>query len=748
MKKNLFLFLLLIPFYWFADCSLSTSQPNVVQDWEVIDIEWMVQWACSDSINEFKVYYLDWENWSPITTVLAWKNKAKYSVKWDISNISSWSYKVRVLQYWDNQTYVTTDSFLIDKTPPVIRNDVWLLPSWWEVMRWDIVIKWNSDSISDDYKLWDKPVSFYYSFDNESYTPLIEWFENSWIFVAKTSEITSDKVYLKIQVKDSNWNESFKILSKTFSIDNEPPLPAKIKEVDWLSISDNMVFNTTPSVTIWDIDFEDNLRVVVFDKDTEKVFSSSSSLDSEELTVQLSPMSDWDYELWIITIDTAWNSTKSDFYLKFSKDSFPPTAPSVSYAAMVNNNLRVSAWDISEEWWEFILMNWDDKLAEQSVDNKIFNISPLPQWIYNLYLLHKDNAWNISDKSNEKKVVFDTAPPRNVRTSIPWSSIYWDFNLKLSAIDNVWIDKFAILVDWKEVWKTGETSFTLKTKDFSNWSHELKLIAHDFWWNTSESQVYSFKTFNSLIEWHWANSYIKDLFDQWILSWESDSWIIDPERQLNRASALKLITTFFDKDIELSSLSDSYFSDVESWVWYEWVVNSSYKNWIIEWFKEKHKLKEIVNSFEDNEVKNLQFVLKWLSFNLKITWNYDDETVRAVANYQNSKWLQPTWNIWLNTLFYLNNEEIVKNWEVIENDIIYFRPWDMVNRVQALKMILIASWINIPEKSWDWYEKYTSFAKKNWIMTWNDKWDLMLEKWVTVWEMSKMLLKTRDLISD
>lgn len=761
MKKTLLLIsslFLLNTSFAFADCVLSTDTPILTLSAEnEMKIKFKTSWSCADTLNEFKIYYLKDSNYSPISEVIPWENSEYYDIKWDITNVDDWEYKIKIVQDWDQKTSTSSAFFTIDKTKPEIRDDFWISPTWWEILKWNIILKWNKDSVSDSYKLDENPISFYYSFDWAEFTKIVEDIENSWIYVWNSSELNSDKVYLKVLAKDLYWNEDFIVSEESFQIDNKAPAKLNFDKVwDENFSTEQKILNYTPKISVsWFDEADWNVRVVIYDSKTEKIYWSSESQNSDA-EIQLDPIDDWEYEFKILSIDKAWNKTESDDVLKIYRDAFSPKAPTISYSAIINNNLRVSVSDFSEEdkdTWTFILMNWTTQLAEQNSKNNIFELEMLPQWVYNLYVKHRDLAWNLSDSSNVKKVVFDTVWPKEVTFSIPsWVSLYWNIDLNFFAIDNVWVEKVEIYLDWEKIWDAEDLKIILNTKNFSNWKHKIKAIAYDFAWNSTESSEKDFSIFNPLKENHWSNSYVKNLFDKWVLSWEANSWVIDPDTFLNKAKALKIVSEFFSDKIKDLWDKEVLFSDVEKWAWYEQYVQDWYKNKIITWNKKWKNLEKIdenlsrVNSKE--EIENWQLILKSLWYNLQITWIYDDETKRAVANYQNKNWIKASWLPWETTIRFLNFEPNVVNWIYYEDEWLYFNPWNLINRAEVLKMILQAAKVEVEDVDWVWYQKYLDFAKDNWIMSWKANWDFAMWDSVTVWEMAKMILKTKDVLED
>lgn len=751
MKKIIFLALMFSYLQVSAECSLSTMPP-VVSPWDSqISVEWRVKWACWEEPNEFKVYFQKNGNWFPVTTVLAWANQAKYIVDWDISDIEDWDYKVRVLQWWENTVYITSSSFTIDRIAPVIRDDLWILPTGWEIFRWKVILKWNKESIFDLYRLSDNPITIQYSQQWDDFINLAEDIENSWVYVWDTSEINWDNINLKIIAKDTFWNTNFNTLTEWIKIDNISPSSLSIDEINWEAIQNINYVSQTPLLRIWNIDTEDEpVKVLIYDINTEKVYFSENAI-SKNTSVQLNPISDWEYELVAVAIDSAWNKSEVSNSINVIRDWFPPKAPEIKSAILNDWTISVEVWSLDANdklLWELILMNWNSLMRSQKSTNPNFVIEMVSQWLYELSVVHKDVAWNASDRSTIKTIIYDTKAPQYVNISGPLNiALYWNINIKISAIDNVWIKNYDVFIDSESIWISEDWKFIIDTKKFKNWPHRLKAMAFDYSWKFTESKEYDIKIFNSEIENHWANNYIRELFDDWYLSWEANNWRVNPEWTMNRASALKFIMSVFWIEPNNNDLN-SVFSDVDSRSWYWPYVKSAFENGKLTWFQSKHKVSKINSSYDYANVYNLQFALKWLWYNLQATWVYDSKTIAAISNYQRFNWLNVSWSLGLSTVSFLNDEDAVKTWELIIDKFVYFKPWDLINRVQVLKMVLDFSWININEVWWTWYEKYTQFAQKKRIMVWDKSWNLMLEKPVNVWELSKIVLKVKDILNE
>ncbi|MCD5382734.1 S-layer homology domain-containing protein [Candidatus Gracilibacteria bacterium] len=758
MKKLLLIiaFFLINTGFAFANCELTTDAPILTLSGEnEMKIKFKTTGNCADTTNEFKIYYLKDGNYSKISSLMPGENKQFYDVKWDISNIPDGEYKIKVLQDGDVKTSVSTAFFTIDKTKPEIRDDFWVFPTGGEILKGNVVLKWNIDSVSDSYKLDDNPVSIYYSFNGGEFTKIVENIENSGIYVWNTKkegeEINSKNVYLKVVAKDLYGNENFLVSEKSFEIDNNPPKKLNFVKVGDENFSDkNFILNFTPKVKITGFnEIDGEVRVSIFDDKTDKIYGNGSASNGE-LSIQLDPLDDENYDFKILSIDKAGNRSISDETLKITRDSIPPKAPKISYAAIIKNTLRVSVEDFDTESGTFILMNGAKILKKQDTSKNIFNVEMVPQGVYDLYVKQKDLAGNLSDSSNVKKVIYDTVAPLEVNFSIPLVALEGSIPLNFFAVDNVGVEKIEVYVDGEKIGEAKDLKFNLNTENFSNGYHKIYAVAKDFNGNEKKSEEKNFRVFNPLKKNHWANNYIKNLYNKNILKGENNSGIIDPDAFLNRAKALKIISEFFADKIKDIGDKKINFADVSSGVWYEKYVQDGYKNHIISGNKKSGYLQKISENLaktrSKEEIENGQMILKSLGFNLKITGVYDAETRRAIANYQKRNGLKASGLVGVDTIRFLNFEPNVVNGIFYEDDDLYFFPGKMINRAEVLKMILQAAKVKLEDKGGPWYQKYLDFAVKNGIMSGKENGDFALGDPVTVGEMAKMILKTGDVL--
>ena len=179
-----------------------------------------------------------------------------------------------------------------------------------------------------------------------------------------------------------------------------------------------------------------------------------------------------------------------------------------------------------------------------------------------------------------------------------------------------------------------------------------------------------------------------------------------------------------------SDNNNTPFTDISSH-WSKSYIENLYKKWVLA-NKTKYNPDTQLNRIELVKMVTEAFWY-WKNSDLSNIWFNDIDLNSWYPEYLSSaveKWIVnwPTWNT-------------------------SFRPWDSVNRAEAMKMILEASWLNVEVKSWifsdvsnQWFRNYVNFAANKWIVSWY--WDWIFKPWnnVTRWEVAKMLMKTVELV--
>ncbi len=283
---------------------------------------------------------------------------------------------------------------------------------------------------------------------------------------------------------------------------------------------------------------------------------------------------------------------------------------------------------------------------------------------------------------------------------------------------------------------THMTTFVLAT-----WSLPLSSLINE------ESGVYDPNAVFQDISNHWAKNYIETLYDRWVLSDKENYY---PNDNLNRAELIKIVIETFGH-----WTSDDYskinFDDVDNNAWYAPYLAKSVDLWIVDAPNSKLVYKYVKWAWD---YQNAQKALALLWYDVDITWEASEQTTSALISYQKSKGLEnPVWNLWTWTAIWLNSEDILKDAVFkslySKND---FRPWDSVNRAEAMKIILKWAWIEI--QAWNstfsdidsnaWFAKYVNTAAYHWIVSWYWDWKFGPLNSITRWEIAKVAIKALD----
>ena len=133
------------------------------------------------------------------------------------------------------------------------------------------------------------------------------------------------------------------------------------------------------------------------------------------------------------------------------------------------------------------------------------------------------------------------------------------------------------------------------------------------------------------------------------------------------------------------------------------------------------------------------------------------ELVKTVVEAFNLSWLVPVnysdTQKWQWYSLYLSKAVVswIIDWPFKQSK---FRPADSVNRAEAMKIILKASWIKL-EKTNElvfsdvpknvWFARYVNFAYKKWIVSWYWNWNFWPWNSVTRWQVAKMISKVLEI---
>ena len=416
------------------------------------------------------------------------------------------------------------------------------------------------------------------------------------------------------------------------------------------------------------------------------------------------------------------------------------------------NNLR--DWIIKSNYK--IINRWHNHSLKIKRDTKIL-------WENgNLFKWEIDKLSIVSSKILPK-LAFDVSPLRAINiSSKTWDWIYFSIPALLT-MSTKWLSKNVRLSDlyiYSYNEKTKKYDLENNKRDIDSKKQTISVeVSHltsfvlVYWetlrWSATKNKLSDFSDISN----HWSRQYIETLFWMWVLK-NNDNYF--PNRNLTRAELIKIALETFDY-WSGGDLSNIDFWDIRWDEWFSSYLAQAVELGIIDKPRPTSLRISYIKSWYD--ILNVQTILKFLWYNIEITWIEDEKTTLALIKYQKDNWLtNPQWRILKWTIWKLNNEIRVKN--TIDNNGWYiksnFRPWDSVNRAEALKIIIKASWINLSSwserifddvKKQDWYFKYVNTANLNKIVSWYWNWKFGPWDNVTRGQISKIAVKAYEIYS-
>lgn len=267
---------------------------------------------------------------------------------------------------------------------------------------------------------------------------------------------------------------------------------------------------------------------------------------------------------------------------------------------------------------------------------------------------------------------------------------------------------------------------------------------------------------------HWSKPYVEDLYSIEKVLINRNKYL--PDDYLTRTEFLKIALEVFKYKVDLdASLID--YADTYSNEWYWKYLSTWVKEWIIDPPIQKiytlHKVPDNLDIFNDYlnakyalgiksdiseskriECINIQRILEKLGYNIQTTWIYDNQTVKALIEYQKDNKFKSTLGYLGNSsIRYLNTEKVNfgESWTYKSK----FRPSDSIFRGETMKVMLEAMWVtpigNLPSPFYDvpqdmWYTKYITYAVSKCIVNGYGNWDFGPGNPVLRWEISKIAI--------
>ena len=438
--------------------------------------------------------------------------------------------------------------------------------------------------------------------------------------------------------------------------------------------------------------------------------------------------------IWITIVDN-WTITYNTSYNEFSWIEIQITWSwnSLSWAYI---NYWTGPWNLDMHF----NLTWDDS-------NMTWSMLWLKPWTtYYFEIIWYDTEWS---RANSEVLTFTTEAKKSYRGSV-W--FYCDMYGDTHSID-----------DDKDIYEGDDIVLAIQS---------LKSIKTCFTKNTNRNLEVPYKD----IWGHWAESYIKDLYSVGPLI---KRIAYHPNENLRRSELIKivLLTFWYKWELEFNEVT---FEDVSKNLWYIPYLAKGIEEGVIDWTEYKmtnvnsipsdldllfwdfdlSKISHLDTYYMNKtyEYINIQEILQLLGYQVKVTWEFDEQTLHAIKQYQAERMYKvDKWSLWRLTIEYLNNESVVKkavnnNWAIRDK----FRPSDSVNRAEAMKMILESSWLIVdwwkdvfPDvNSESWYSPYINFAAMKKIVSGYPDWYFRPWNNVTRWEIAKMVINTFNLLNN
>ena len=385
-------------------------------------------------------------------------------------------------------------------------------------------------------------------------------------------------------------------------------------------------------------------------------------------------------------------------------------------------------------------------------DTKILN----GDWTIFKWIINNGNLYSSQKLPN---LEWDIEPIRSIDIwSIDWKSVYFSKPINLT-LSTKWISSKIRKSDIQVY------SYNEKTKKYDLENKNIRIdsvndiisvdVSHltvfvlAYWLELrkSASSISDNVPFKDIYD-HWSKTYIEKLYSMWVIKSNENFY---PESLLTRVELIKIVleTFWYWTSNDFSNID---FWDIDKTQWYAPYLSKAVEIWIIDGVKKTKVDFDYLKSKFD--IKNAQKILKFLWYDIKYTKEYDYQTQKVLIKYQKDRWLKnPLWALWDWTMNKLNNEPYIKkilddqNWMTLSG----FRPQDSVNRAEAMKIIIRASWIEL--KPWknqifpdvrkqDWFSGFVNTAALNSIVSWYSSWLFWPWDKVTRGQITKIAVKT------
>lgn len=401
------------------------------------NITWTTSWITDNIwVTYIKLEYSTWTHTSWVL-IGTWSNSSPYI--WNVSSIPSGSdYQVKLTAYdwvW-NSSSTTSQTFIIDKTPPTVWSSVLTIPNGGSVYSWwqSLAVTWNSAWITDNIALATSPISLQYSTDAWStWTSIISSQSNNWSYNWTVPSMNTTQWRVRLIATDNASNT-------------------------WSDISDSnfIIDSIVPSQTITYAGGGGSTPVNGKYINTSGLQASLSSIDNylDKVYYRFQNVTDsqyWDQSGNWWTGTSTWN---------------------------------VICTDSTSLWTDWNCWNITSSIVPSSIaTNKQ----------YRLVFKSVDEGWNTTT-SNPLDYSWDVTVPNISITNASWSYFSWSLTINGTASDsNAWLSSVKIEIKkWSSWWNgsawvgTQQILSTTTSNSYANWSYQFNAP-----WSDSDWQSYT-----------------------------------------------------------------------------------------------------------------------------------------------------------------------------------------------------------------------------------------------------------------
>ena len=627
----------------------------------------------------------------PISSSMASKNKP-YIV--ELLNTLTWLYEIQDT-ITDNQSYNVKIS---GSQKLIIRST---LASWSTTISWSTSLaiiasqSWSITTSTGSFKL----IWSWSSVDFWTWVSVLSWY--SWIILPP------------VKFSIVPWS----------SLDNDQK-PSSVISVwaNWKTINFTW-WKVTLTIDLWEACTQ-SAKIKYWNTNAWQDYSSvvtNKSCDQNNLLFDVSHFSIYGWDSWACTLSQVqcWATCGSSTYKiktwEVCSDGYIWTTCNLWACASSGwggggggSSWWWSSWWWSSGWWfqgsavspisNYVLSTYNKKDIEIT-DN--LDLKKISNWIIPVSVKLKHLTSNYYIKIEKWSKI----------TNDSWLIFNWIINapLKISIKDipkfTSWITALRALEIWSK-------------KDNINFSKPIKLIISIKWLssniNKSNLQIFSY------------NNKTK----QYVI--EDDSRLIDKINEqisVNIDHLSTFVLAYVEKPIK-AKITIVPFWDIYNH-WASNYINTLYRQWV---FANKPY-------FLPNDNLNRAELVKIV---IEAFWFWINE------NLNNLRFNDVNKNTWYAKYILTAQEKWIITWDKWKNT---FRPWESVNRAEAMKIVLEASWVNIINRTSNfsdvyrsaWYYSYVNFAAEKWIVSWYWNWLFKPWKSVTRGEIAKIVFNVLEI---